>query len=214
MEARAQADEDPDVRLMVAFCGGDASAFDELFGRWAGRVLHYLERMVRDRACAEELTQEVFVRVHRARAGYRPDARFSTWLYTIATRIALNELRRPQRRSPHLSADDFGAAEQLAAADPAPDRVADARLRGREVERALAALPERQRSALWLAAVEGLSYAQVAETLETSPSSVKALVHRARATLARMLWSGDDEDGNDGKGQRMRARRRRDQERA
>ena len=208
MEARARADEDPDVRLMVAFQGGDASAFDQLFGRWAGRVLHYLERMVRDRACAEELAQEVFVRVHRARSGYRPDARFSTWLYTIATRVALNELRRPQRRSPHLPADDAaGAAAQLAAPGPAPDRVADARLRGREVERALAALPERQRSALWLAAVEGLSYAQVAETLETSPSSVKALVHRARATLAQTLWSGGGEGGNDRRDQRRGARR-------
>lgn len=180
---------DDDVRLMLAFCGGDAAAFDALFERWASRVLRYLERMLRDPGTAEELAQEVFVRVFRARESYRPEARFSTWLYTIATNLALNELRRPSRRSPHRSADDE-AAPPLAAGDPPADAVADARRRGEAVTRALAALPERQRSALWLAAVEGLSYAEVAAALETSEKSVKALVHRARAALAERVGSG------------------------
>ncbi len=193
MEARARAQEDDDVRLMLAFRDGDVSAFDELFGRWTGRVLHYLERMVRDAACAEELAQEVFVRVHRARESYRPEAKFSTWLYTIATRLALNELRRPYRKRFHESRDDDtgGAAALLVTDEPGPDRVADARRLGRDVEAALAELPERQRSALWLAAVEGLSYAQVAESLDTTPKSVKALVHRARVALARTLAMPD-----------------------
>jgi RNA polymerase sigma-70 factor (ECF subfamily) len=186
MEARVRAQEDDDVRLMLAFRDGDVSAFDTLFARWAGRLLRYLERMVRDAACAEELAQEVFVRVFRARESYRPEARFSTWLYTIATRVALNELRRPRRRSPHESADGE-AAPVLVAGSPEPDRVVDAQRTGRAVEEALAELPERQRSALWLAAVEGLSYAEVAESLGTTPKSVKALVHRARVSLARSL---------------------------
>lgn len=180
---------DDDRRLMRAFCDGNESAFDVLFRRWSGRVLRFLERMVREPAVAEELLQETFLRVHRARGTWEPSARFSTWLYTIATNAALNELRRPFRRSVHESteAGREGAGLEIAAEAPAVDEVAHARRLGGEVERALAALPERQRAALWLTAVEGLSYAEVAASLETSPQSVKALVHRGRSTLAEQL---------------------------
>jgi RNA polymerase sigma-70 factor (ECF subfamily) len=188
MEARTGPD-DEDVRLMLAFRDGDAAAFDALFGRWAGRVLRYLERMVRNAATAEDLAQEVFVRVFRARASYRPEARFSTWLYTIATRLALNELRRGPQRAPHQSADDEAAAP-LVAELPAAEVLLDARRTGEILERAWPELPERQRSALWLAAVEGLSYAEVAAALETSEKSVKALVHRARVALAARVAAG------------------------
>ena len=86
------------MRLMLAFQSGEPAAFDALFRRWAAPLLRYLERMVRDAGTAEELVQEVFLRVYRARERYAPDARFSTWLYRIATNLALNELRRPRRR--------------------------------------------------------------------------------------------------------------------
>jgi RNA polymerase sigma-70 factor (ECF subfamily) len=157
-EAEAGLDAvDEDARQMLAFRDGDGRAFDALFRRWSGPLLRYLERMVRDTAAAEELVQEAFLRVHRARNRYLPEARFSTWLYRIATNLALNELRRPGRRQPHRSADEEGAAP-LPAGDPAVDEVVDARRRCAEVERELEALPERQRAALWLTAVEGLSY--------------------------------------------------------
>lgn len=170
---------------MLALRGGDGSAFDVLFERWAGRLLRYLERVVGDAATAEELVQEAFLRVYRARERYEPGARFSTWLYTIGTRLALNELRRPARRTPHQSTDDPGAPPLPVAADEAPpDRVADARRLAGRVEAHLAELPERQRAALLLSAVEGLSYAEVAAALGTTEKSVKALVHRARAALA------------------------------
>jgi len=180
---------DDDRRLMRAFRSGDASAFEVLFQRWSGRLLRYLERMVREPAVAEELMQETFLRVHRAREKWEPSARFSTWLYTIATNVALNELRRPFRRSPHESADEDreGAPRELHGAAPAPDDVAHARRMGVAVDAALAELPERQRAALWLTAVEGLSYSEVAATLETTPQSVKALVHRGRAALVERL---------------------------
>jgi RNA polymerase sigma-70 factor (ECF subfamily) len=177
---------DEDARQMLAFRDGDVRAFDVLFRRWSGPLLRYLERMVRDTAAAEELVQEAFLRVHRARDRYAPEARFSTWLYRIATNLALNELRRPGRREPHRSTDEEGAAP-LPARSPAVDEVVDARRRGAEVERQLEALPERQRAALWLAAVEGLSYAEIASTLDVSEKAVKALVHRARSTLAAKL---------------------------
>ncbi|MFQ5416586.1 MAG: RNA polymerase sigma factor, partial [Myxococcota bacterium] len=159
----ARADED--VRLMLAFRDGDVLAFDALFQRWSAPLLRYLERMVRDTGTAEELVQEVFLRVHRARDRYAPEARFSTWLYKIATRLALNELRRPRRRAPHRSADE-ALAPPLPDTSPAVDAVVDARRRGARVMKELAMLPERQRAALWLTAVEGLSYAEVSETLE------------------------------------------------
>jgi RNA polymerase sigma-70 factor (ECF subfamily) len=188
-EARVHA-VDEDVRLMLSFREGDATAFDALFERWARPLFRYLERMVRDPGAAEELVQEAFLRVYRARERYEPDARFSTWLYRIATNLALNELRRPRRRDPHESLDGPQSPE-LAAGLPATDEVADARRRTERLEVALAELPERQRAALWLSAVEGLSYAEVADSLEVSESAVKALVHRARSSLAGRLDEGE-----------------------
>jgi RNA polymerase sigma-70 factor (ECF subfamily) len=116
-------DGDDDVRLMLAVRAGDASAFDALFRRWSAPLLRYVDRMVRDPAAAEELVQETFLRLYRARERYEPEARFSTWLYTIATRLALNELRRPRRQNPHKSTDEVdedGATLVLAHGDRAP----------------------------------------------------------------------------------------------
>jgi RNA polymerase sigma-70 factor (ECF subfamily) len=195
-EARVHA-LDEDARLMLSFREGDASAFDALFARWARPLLRYLERMVRDAGAAEELVQEAFLRVYRARERYEPDARFSTWLYRIATNLALNELRRPRRRDPHDSLD-APDAQPLAAGSPPADEEVDARRRVERLELALAELPERQRAALWLTAVEGLSSAEVAESLEVSESAVKALVHRARSGLAdrqEALPGGDPPGG-------------------
>ena len=177
---------DDDVRLMLAFRDGDERAFDALFERWAGRVLRFVERMVREPAVAEDLVQETFLRVWRARARYQPEARFSTWLFTIAGNAARNELRRPFRAVAHdsLDLDAEDAKLELAADGPANDELLDARRTGHGLENALAALPERQREALWLRAVEGLSYAEVAQALDTSEQSVKALIHRARVALA------------------------------
>ncbi|MEM7411245.1 MAG: sigma-70 family RNA polymerase sigma factor [Myxococcota bacterium] len=185
VEARAR-HPDEDVQLMLAFAAGDESAFETLFERWSRPLLRYLERLVTDAASAEELLQESFLRVYRARERYRPDARFSTWLYRIATNLAWNELRRPRRRDPHDSTDAPEAPE-LGSALPAVDEVVDARRLSESVDAALRKLPERQRSALWLASVEGLSYAEVAEALDTSEKAVKALVHRARTALAAKL---------------------------
>ena len=170
---------------MLAFAAGDEGAFETLFARWSRPLLRYLERLVSDAASAEELLQESFLRVYRARERYRPEARFSTWLYRIATNLAWNELRRPRRRDPHESMDAPEAAEF--GSDPEVDAQVDARRVTAEVDAALRTLPERQRSALWLASVEGLSYAEVAEALDTSEKAVKALVHRGRSTLASKL---------------------------
>jgi RNA polymerase sigma-70 factor (ECF subfamily) len=180
---------DSDVQRMLEFCAGDDSAFDPLFDRWAQPLLHFLERMVHDKATAEELVQEAFLRVHRARERYRPEAKFSTWLYRIGTNLALNELRRPQRRNRHTSSNS--PALQLVSKAPAPDDLVESLRRGERVGRELERLPDRQRAALWLSAVEGMSYADVASALETTEKSVKALVHRARVALVQRLGVAD-----------------------
>lgn len=180
---------DPDVQLMLAFQKGDTAAFDALFARWAGPLLRYLVRIVHDTATAEELVQDAFLRVHSARERYVAQAKFSTWLYRIASNLAFNELRRPRRRHLHDSVDDDEANIHLRSTASQPDAVASARLLGEKVEREMRRLPDRQRMALWLSAAEGQSYAEIASALQTSEQSVKALVHRARATLADRLGS-------------------------
>ena len=178
---------DPDAELMLAFQKGDGAAFDALFARWAGPLLRYLERIVRDVATAEELVQDAFLRVHSARDRYVAEAKFSTWLYRIASNLAFNELRRPRRRHIHSSVDDAEAASHLPSQEAGPEALASAHFLGEELERELQRLPERQRMALLLCAVEGLAYADAAIALETTEKSVKALVHRARVTLADRL---------------------------
>lgn len=182
---------DPDVRLMLAFRAGDESALGLLYRRWAARLLRYLERIVREPAIAEELLQDTFVRVLDARERYAPEARFSTWLFHIARNLALNELARARTRHPHLSTDESRDPRApgppqlvLVASTPAPDDATDARRDHARFAAALAELPERQQTALWLAVVEGQSYEEIAGLLGSSVQSVKNLVHRARANLA------------------------------
>ncbi|MFO0691125.1 MAG: sigma-70 family RNA polymerase sigma factor [Myxococcota bacterium] len=181
---------DPDVRLMLAFRSGDESALGQLYRRWAARLLRYLERIVREPAVAEELVQETFVRVLDARERYAPEARFSTWLFHIARNLALNELARARSRHPHLPTDPPASdrspgppALVLVAPLPDPDDAVDARRQQARLADALASLPERQQTALWLAVVEGQSYEEIAGLLGSSVQSVKNLVHRARANL-------------------------------
>jgi RNA polymerase sigma-70 factor, ECF subfamily len=177
---------DPDVGLMLAYRAGDESALAALYARWAARLLRYLERIVKEPAVAEELLQDIFVRVLDARERYAPDARFSTWLFHIARNLALNELARARSRHPHVSTDGDGrlVADSTASGMGWPDDQVDARRAHAHFARAFESLPERQQSALWLAVVEGQSYDEIAAGLGSSVQSVKNLVHRARATLA------------------------------
>ena len=174
---------------MLAFQRGDRRAFDTLFARYTPRVLTFLNRMVRDRGRAEELTQDVFVRIYNAAARYEPRARFSTYVFGIAHNLALNELARAHRKY-ERSANDLTEA---AGADPRPtaeEQLDGERMRGR-LERALATLPERQRAALLLRSEQDLDYDEIAETLETTVSSVKSLLHRAREAVLAALAKED-----------------------
>ncbi|HTO70023.1 MAG TPA: sigma-70 family RNA polymerase sigma factor [Myxococcota bacterium] len=181
--------QDEDARLMLAFQGGDRRAFETLFSRYTPRVLTFLTRMVRDKARAEELTQDVFVRIYNAADRYEARARFSTYVFGIAHNLALNELARAHRKHEQARAD----LSELAAADPAPgaeEKLDADRMRAR-LERAIAELPERQRAAVLLRSEQGLDYEEIAGALDASVSSVKSLLHRAREALLAALGRED-----------------------
>jgi RNA polymerase sigma-70 factor (ECF subfamily) len=180
---------DDDARLMLAFRGGDRRAFETLFARFTPRVLSFLTRMVRDRARAEELTQDVFVRIYQAAERYEPSARFSTWIFGIAHNVALNELARAHHKR-ELRMPEDGPLDALDPAPGADEALAAARTHA-ELERALGTLPERQRAALLLRSEQGLGYEEIATTLGTSVASVKSLIHRAREALHVALGDGE-----------------------
>jgi RNA polymerase sigma-70 factor (ECF subfamily) len=185
---------DPDVRLMLQVRDGDAHAFEELMLRYQNRVLSLLAHLVGQRDLAEDLTQEVFLRVYRARSRYVPGAKFSTWLFTIANNVASNALRtKARRREVHLaplaseSAPHSLETVALAASGLMPTRQLDkAELCG-AVQQAIGTLNDRQRMAVLLAKFEHFSYADIAEVMDMSPQAIKSLLSRARCNLREAL---------------------------
>lgn len=186
---------DPDVRLMLQVRDDDAAAFEELVIRYQNRVIGVLTHLTRKREQAEDLAQEVFLRVFRARKRYTPDAKFSTWLFTIANNVALNAKRSlARRREVNLRADahdDDGprALDQMAleASGLMPTRQLDKTERAEMVRLAIEALPERQRVALLLSKFENMSYVDIAETMEMTVQATKSLLSRARENLRAIL---------------------------
>jgi RNA polymerase sigma-70 factor, ECF subfamily len=186
---------DPDAALMVAFQGGDASAFRSLFEKYGRAMVAFCHHFVHDLARAEELAQEVFLKLHRSAARYQPSARFRTFLYRIASNHCLNELRRGEygaRRALESAEDGEGRGEpadpdSLPGAGPDPEETALAAALGRAVEELLTSLPEKQRAAFVLGRLEGLSYEEIADVLGTTVPAVKSLIHRATVAAAAAL---------------------------
>lgn len=189
--------------------GGDESAFDELVAEYSDQVFALLTRFLgRSHPRREDLAQEVFIRVLRARDRYEPTAQFSTWLYSIVFRMCVNETERSRaRHARSLDAwpgpDDDGAP----AANLTDDRAADPSdgLQSEDavaaVRRAIAALPEKQRIAVVLARYHDMPYAEIAETLGSSEQAIKSLIHRARETLRAELQPFMESTGADGAGE-------------
>jgi RNA polymerase sigma-70 factor (ECF subfamily) len=195
--ARRHALLDPDVRLMLEVRDPDrgADAFEELMRRYQGRLVTILGHLVGNRDQAEDLAQEVFMRVFRARETYVPGAKFATWLFTIANNVASNARRsRSRRREITLEGRDSGPMgahpmESLATASSSqlPTRQLDkAEMRG-IVHLALESLNDRQKMAVLLNKFEGMSYADIAQTMELTPQAVKSLLSRARCNLRDVL---------------------------
>src|SRR5205807_454853 len=180
---------------MLQVRDGDAAAFEELVRRYRDRLLTILEHLVGHREQAEDLAQDVFVRVFKARERYTPDAKFSTWLFTIANNVASNALRSRSRRRevgvPEGNGADSAplALDQLAKAASGfmPTRALDKAEQAEMVRHAVAALNERQRMALLLAKFEGMSYQDIAQTMGLSVQAIKSLLSRARVNLKEIL---------------------------
>lgn len=175
-----------DLELMLRVRGGDAQSFEELLRRYRVPLVSYFCRLLRDRALAEDLAQEVFLRVYKARERYQPDARFTTWLYRIATNLALNALR--DRKPEVLLAeeeDSEGERPIERFVDPQPS--AEQQLvecdRERLIRQAVEALPPNQRAAVILHKYQEVDYRQIAGILKVSESAVKSLLFRAYETL-------------------------------
>ena len=185
---------DPDVRLMVQVRGDIAGAFETLVERYQNRLVGILFHLVGNREEAEDLCQEVFLRIYKARKGYRPRAKFSTWLFTIANNLALNHLRSKRRNSsvpigdaPANSEAVASIAQQLAGRERTPS----AQMRQAEladlVREALAVLNEDQKLAVLLNKFEEMSYAEIGDVMGRSSAAVKSLLARARNQLREQL---------------------------
>lgn len=183
------------MQLMLRVQAGDAFAFEQLMQRYHGRLVRILRHVAGSDDLAEDLAQDVFLRVFRARASYLPTAKFSTWLFHIAHNVASNALRDRKRRkefqvlAPSGSHSAILSLEQMAMASTGqmPVRRFDKVERAEMVRLAVDALNERQRMALLLCKFEGLSYQEIAEAMELSVQAVKSLLSRARVNLKQML---------------------------
>jgi RNA polymerase sigma-70 factor, ECF subfamily len=174
---------------------GDAAAFPELFRRFGARIHQYVRRLLGGHeARAEEITQDVFVQVFRFRERYRPESRLSTWIFTIATNLCLNELRRPERQLRVDLWDDRRTPDEQSEGPSLPDREgvtpeegAASRELAEALEVAIAGLPPKQRAALLLSRVDGLAYRDVAAALGSTEGAIKALLFRATHALKERL---------------------------
>jgi RNA polymerase sigma-70 factor (ECF subfamily) len=185
---------DIDVELMLGFQAGDLQAFETLFSRHARSVVNFAYRFVRNREIAEELAQEIFLKVHDAAPKYRVEAKFTTWLFRIATNVCLNEIRRPYFRASHQSLDTLlpddceGRPVELEDTErPGPHAVMERRAIAAALKQALDQLPEKQRLAFILNKYQDFSYAAVAEIMKVSEKAVKSLIHRAKEAMAERL---------------------------
>ena len=184
---------DPDAALMLRVRDGDREAFETLVEKYKQPVVNLIYRTLPDATEAEDIAQHAFVQVYKSAHRYQPAAKFSTWLFTIARNLCLNEIRRRSRHP----ADSLDATSMENEDQPLhqyedrkgfspPDAVLQAELE-EKIDAALNALPEKQRTALMLCRQEDVSYEEMAKILDCSLSATKSLIHRARETLKSQL---------------------------
>ena len=177
-----------DAQLMLSVKEGDEASFALLLARYRTPVMNFIYRMVQNQPVAEELAQEVFLRAYRARNGYAPSAKFTTWLFRIATHLALNAIRdnRTERATDSLDQEQTPAAA-VADRRASIEQVLLEEARLMEVRRAVQALPSKQRAAVLMHKYQEMEYAQIAQVLGCSESAVKSLLFRAYEALRRKL---------------------------
>lgn len=188
MEAVAALERDAELMLRVR--DGDDTSFALLLERHRRPVVHFLYRMIPNQGVSEELAQEVFLRVYRSRASYEPTAKFTTWLFRIATHLALNWIRdnKSEKNQESLSEELMeGVERQVSDRQPTVEARMVNESRLEEVRQAIDALPGKQRAAVVMHKFQDLEYTQIARALSCSESAVKSLLFRAYETLRGRL---------------------------
>src|SRR5579863_416982 len=188
-------DSSSDAAIMLRVAAGDEAGFNYLVQKYHRAMIHFLFRMVRNQAIAEELAQEVFLRVYRSRESYRAEAKFTTWLYRIATNLAVNHARdtRHERSAQtvylDVPDDETGTTPEVADDEPTVEQrlLRDERMAA--IRSHVMALPERQRMAVLMHKYQGMDYRQIGEVLKLSESATKSLLFRAYQTLREKLKS-------------------------
>lgn len=189
----AAADPASDAAFMLRAAAGDEAAFNYLVQRYHRPMINFLYRMVHSQAIAEELAQDVFLRVYRARESYRADAKFTTWLYRIATNVAVNHARdtKHERAAQNVYLDvpdaETGTTPDVADDEPTVEQRMLRDERMARIRQHVMALPERQRMAVLMHKYQGMDYRQIGEVLKLSESATKSLLFRAYQTLREKL---------------------------
>lgn len=186
---------DPGALLMQRLADGDETAFATLLEQYRTPVIRFVFRMVPDAGASEELAQEVFLRVYKSRASYRPTAKFTTWLFRIASHLALNHIRDHKKERGNQSLDQpepeggSGAERyrQVADGSASVEQELVREARAAEIRAAVESLPDNQRAAVLLHKYEGLGYAEIARALELSDAAVKSVLFRAYQSLRGRL---------------------------
>jgi len=191
--ANAALDPASDAAVMLRLAAGDESGFNFLVGKYHRAMIHFLFRMVHNQAVAEELAQEVFLRVYRSRESYRAEAKFTTWLYRIATNLAVNHARDTKHersaQTIYLDAPDeeTGTTPDVADDEPSVEQKLMRDERMAAIRKHVMALPERQRMAVLMHKYQGMDYRQIGDVLKLSESATKSLLFRAYQTLRDKL---------------------------
>src|SRR5580698_3863052 len=192
-ETVASGVEQTDAEVMLAVAAGDEAGYNYLVGKYHRQIIHFLFRMVHNEAVAEELAQEVFLRVYRSRESYRAEAKFSTWLYRIATNLAVNHARDTKHersaQTIYLDAPDeeTGTTPDVADDEPSVEQRLMRNERMAAIRNHVMALPERQRMAVLMHKYQGMDYRQIGDVLKLSESATKSLLFRAYQTLRDKL---------------------------
>ena len=191
--AGSSRDSQSDADIMLRVRAGDQSAFEYLVQKYRRPMVSFMYRMARNSAAAEDLAQEVFLRVYRSRETYEASAKFSTWLYRIATNLAVNHARDTRHERPEVQVsldepdDDTGTTLEMPDASLNAEQQMVRRERLLAIRRRIEALPEQQRLAVIMHKYQQMDYKQIADVLKKSESATKSLLFRAYETLREQL---------------------------
>ena len=189
-DSAVQVSLERDAELMLGVRDGDQASFGLLLDKHRSPVIHFLYRMVQNQAVAEELAQEVFLRVYKSRSSYQPTAKFTTWLFRIASHLALNWIRDGRNEKRQASLDEEspdGTAKQVPDRGRTVEQELVYQVKLREVRQAIESLPAKQKAAVMMHKYQEMEYAQIADVLSCSESAVKSLLFRAYESLRLRL---------------------------